>query len=108
VGEGMLERVKYTMKFIFAMPKGEPESKAFRINYGKYYTKKESFTMLMWSFTLLALTGECLVMSLFFYGDLIRWLFIGSLVFFYIISMKNVSRIRAKYKKKAIEEGSYG
>ena len=110
----MLERLKYTLKFFFVSPKPRiqeteyiSERKSFRIDYGKYYTKKESFTLLMSSVTLLTFTGECLLMSIFLYGDLIRFLFIGALIFFYMVHMKNVSRIREKYKKRAIEEGSY-
>jgi hypothetical protein len=110
----MFQRLKYTLKFFFASPKPKIEEtkyrherKSFKINYDKYYTKKEKFTLLMWSFSLLILTGECLVMSLFLYGNLIRFVFLGALIFFYIVSMKNVSRIRGKYKERAIEEGNY-
>ena len=74
----MLERLKYTLKFFFVSPKPRiqeteyiSERKSFRIDYGKYYTKKESFTLLMSSVTLLTFTGECLLMSIFLYGDLI-------------------------------------
>lgn len=111
----MFERLKYTLKFFFTSPKPKTEEieyrserKPFKIYYEKYYTKKESFTLQMSSITLLTFTGECLLMSLFLYGDLIRFLFVGALIFFYIIHMKNVSRIRGKYKKRALEEGQYG
>lgn len=110
-----MRKVTYTLKFFFISPKPKTEEteyrrerKSFRIDYGKYYTKKESFTLLMSSITLLTFTGECLLMSVFLIDDLVRFLFIGALILFYMVHMKNVSRIRGKYKERAIEEGQYG
>jgi hypothetical protein len=111
----MFQRVKYTIKFFFTNPKPKieeteykSEKKSFKIDYDKYYTKKEKFTLLMWSFELMILAGESMYINLFLFGDLMRFAFLGALIFFYLINMKNVSRIRGKYKERAIEEGQYG
>jgi len=111
----MLERLKYTLKFFFVSPKPKVEEteyrserKSFSIDYGKYYTKKEKFTQIMWSITLLTFTGEVGFYSFFLYQDSMRWLFIGLLILFLILDIKNNNKIREKYKKRAIEEGEYG
>lgn len=111
----MLERLKYTLKFFFASPKPRiqeteyrSERKSFKIDYKKYYTKKEKFIVIMWSITLLAFTGEVGFYSFFLYQDPIRWLFIGLLIIFLMLDIKNNNKIREKFRKKAIEEGEHG
>jgi hypothetical protein len=111
----MFNKIKYALKVIFTRPKPRiveteyiKEKKSWKINYDKYYTKKENFILLMWSFTLLALTFEGLAYLFLFPSSLIRFALLLPAIFFLMISNKNHSKIKEKYKKKALEDGAYG
>jgi hypothetical protein len=112
MGEGMFGKIKFALKVIFTTPKPKieeteyiTERKSFRKDYSKYYTKKEKFTMWIWLSTLLIMTGESMIFSIIFWNNLVRFLPLGALIFFFVIYKKNISRLKEKYKKRAIKEG---
>jgi hypothetical protein len=110
----MFNKIKYAFKVIFYRPRlkipedyVEKPKKSWKINYDKYYTKKENFILLMWSFTLLAISFEGLAYLFLFPSSLIRFALLLPAIFFLMISSKNHSKIKEKYKKKALEDGAY-
>jgi len=111
----MFNKMKYALKVAFTIPKPKivetkyiREKRSWEINYNKYYTKKERFYLSMWSITMLALLAEGLAYMIMFWDSFVRLALIAPILFFYMISMKNSSRMREKYRKKALEDGQYG
>jgi hypothetical protein len=109
----MLERLKYTLRFIFSIPKSKTEetiseTKSFKVSYtwsNKYYSKKEKFILLMWSISMLAFGFEGMIYLILFWNSIIKMILVVPMIFFYMIYMKNISRIKEKYRKKALDKG---
>jgi hypothetical protein len=116
VGGRMLKRLKYTLKFFFVSPKPKivetryiKEKKSWKINYNKYYSKKDKFILNMWAITMLTFIIECMIyVFILFWDSLIKLVFLPPMIFFYILYMKNSSKMKDKYRERAIEEGQYG
>jgi hypothetical protein len=106
----MLERLKYTLRFIFTMSKPKieetiSETKSFKINYNKYYSKKEKFILLMWTISMLTFCSEAMAYLILFWNSIIKMILVVPMIFFYMIYMKNISRIKEKYREKALNKG---
>jgi len=112
----MFERLKYTFKAIFTMPKPKIEEtdyfcerKSFNPDYAKYKTKRETFTQVIWSIALLIFLIEAIY--IFWLTDtfyMIKWMFIGCVALFNSISIKNNRRVLERLRERAKREEENG
>jgi len=84
----MIERLKYTLKFIFQMPEKQPKSE-FRVRYGEFITKREKTILLIYLFCMVAL----------FIESFIFFIFINANSIYFLIGMIPISTLANKYGK---------
>jgi len=98
-----MQRLKYTLKFIFQMPEKQPESK-FRVKYGEFVTKREKIILWIYFFCMIALFIESFIFLIFINANSI-YFFIGMIPIGTLVSKYGKSvRYKALQRKRAKEE----